>query len=71
MHFSIIVPFYNNISHIDNLFITLRDYVNSLNCEIIIIDDFSNYDIFCCLNEYIEKLHADNIFLFRNKMMHL
>jgi glycosyltransferase involved in cell wall biosynthesis len=67
MHFSIIVPFYNNISHIDNLFITLRDYVNSLNCEIIIIDDFSNYDIFCCLNEYIEKLHADNIFLFRNK----
>ena len=56
MNFSIIVPFYNNISHISRLFLTLKDYIDKHLCEIIIIDDCSKTKDFNALKKYIEKI---------------
>lgn len=67
MDFSIIVPFYNNGSHVTRLFLTLGDYIDNNMCEIIIVDDCSNIEDFLILSEYIEKTKANNIYLIRNK----
>lgn len=66
MNFSIIVPFYNNISHIDRLFLTLQDYINVDFCEIIIIDDCSKIKDFNALKKYLEEINGKNIFLIKN-----
>lgn len=67
MNFSIIVPFYNNISHISRLFLTLKDYIDKHLCEIIIIDDCSKAKDFNALKKYIEKINGNNIFLIKNE----
>lgn len=66
MNFSIIVPFYNNVSHINRLFLTLKDYFNNDLCEIIIVDDCSKEKDFTALEGYINELKANNIYLIRN-----
>lgn len=67
MKFSIIVPFYNDISDIHRLFVTLKDYINSDVCEIIIVDDCSRIKDFIALKIYIDEIKADNICLIRNE----
>ena len=67
MNFSIIVPFYNNISHINRIFLTLKDYIDKDLCEIIIIDDCSKEKDFNALKKYIEKINGNNIFLIKNE----
>lgn len=46
MNFSIVVPFFNNVSNLETLYITLSDYFEDPLVEIIILDDNSHVDNF-------------------------
>lgn len=65
MKFSIIVPFFNNDKNIDTLKITLMDYVQDEDVEIIIIDDFSCIESFVKLKTTF--LDFDNVHIHRNE----
>lgn len=67
MKFSIIVPFYNGSTYVNRLFETLDDYLNKLDCEILIIDDYSDEKNYKFLRDYIDRKNIVNIRLNRNE----
>lgn len=66
MLFSIIIPYYNNSSCLNYLFITLNDYKDK-NCEIIIIDDYSSIEEYNILLDRVKLYNSKNIKILRNK----
>lgn len=56
MNFSIVVPFFNNVSSLDTLYITLSDYFNDSLVEIIILDDKSHTDNYLKLVEKFKNI---------------
>lgn len=67
MKFSIIVPFYNGLNYVNRFFETLDDYLNKEDCEVIIVDDYSNEETFIFLENYVNKRNIDNVHLIRNE----
>ena len=68
MEFSIIIPYYNSAKHLDRLFLTLDDYINKQNCEIIIVDDCSKEEQYSLLSGKIYSYGANNLKLLRNEV---
>lgn len=67
MKFSIIIPYYNGSRFLDSLFITLDDYFNSKDCEIIIVDDCSDIEEYNKISKQVLLTYANNIKLMRNE----
>lgn len=65
MKFSIIVPFFNNDKNINTLKITLLDYMDDEDVEIIIVDDFSNINSYSRLKSGF--LNFSNVSISRNE----
>lgn len=65
MKFSIIVPFFNNHENIETLKITLMDYIDDKDVEIIIVDDCSCIDSYSKLRSFF--LNFSNVHIHRNE----
>lgn len=64
MKFSIVIPFYNDSKNIKTLMITLNDYLNDLDVEIVIVDDCSSAEDYEAIRKQLIKYQ--NVKISRN-----
>lgn len=67
MKVSIVIPYYNSSKYHERLLLSISDYLNNSDYEIIFIDDFSKEVESKALIDFIESCNAFNIFYLRNK----
>ena len=67
MKVSIVIPYYNSSKYHERLLLSISDYLNNSDYEIIFIDDFSKEVESKALIDFIESCNAFNLFYLRNK----